>query len=206
MKNRKQLLLIFVKNPELGKVKTRLAASIGDQRALDVYQLLLSHTYQVAKDIQTDKRVCYSGFVQSDDLWSQGGFQKTLQTGKDLGIRMSQAFRAGFEEEYDSICIIGSDCIDLTVEILQSAFNELKKNDFVVGPAKDGGYYLLGMNFFAPKLFTNKEWSTESVCKSTLEDIDELRKKVHLLPVLSDVDNIEDLKRSNLLNKLYSKE
>ena len=138
MKN--QLLVLFCRNPELGKVKTRLAASIGDEKALAIYFLLANHTKQITAPLACDKILYYSDFVDSEDNWPATTFEKSLQQGADLGEKMMNVFRNGFERKYKSICIIGTDCFDLTSAILEEAFEKLETNDAVIGPAHDGGY------------------------------------------------------------------
>ncbi len=189
-----QLLLIFTKNPELGRVKTRLAKTIGDQKALEVYQYLLDHTRAITTQLkQVDKSVFYSKFVDDNDLWVATQYQKQVQTGEGLGERMSNAFAWGFGQSYQSIIIIGSDCIEITQAIIEEAFVALQTQDFVIGPAKDGGYYLLGMKAPYPEVFENKTWSTNSVFQSTLQDLQARSSQIHCLPELSDVDTVDDL-------------
>lgn len=189
-----QLLLIFTKNPELGRVKTRLAKTIGDQKALEVYQYLLDHTRAITTQLkQVDKAVFYSKFVDENDLWGATQYQKQVQTGEGLGERMSNAFSWGFGQSYQSIVIIGSDCIEITQAIIEEAFIALQTQDFVIGPAKDGGYYLLGMKASYPEVFENKTWSTNSVFQSTLQDLQVRSSQIHRLPELSDVDTVDDL-------------
>ena len=189
-----QLLLIFTKNPELGKVKTRLAKTIGDQKALEVYQYLLEHTQNITLDLSnTDKAVFYSKFVDTTDLWEAANYQKQVQQGEGLGERMNNAFVWGFDQRYRSIIIIGSDCIEITQAIVEEAFQALQTQDFVIGPAKDGGYYLLGMNALHSQVFENKTWSTASVFQDTVQDLKAISNKIHYLPQLSDVDTEEDL-------------
>ncbi|MEO1049050.1 MAG: TIGR04282 family arsenosugar biosynthesis glycosyltransferase [Bacteroidota bacterium] len=196
----KHLLIIFVKNPELGKVKTRLAATIGDEAALSIYHQLLEHTKRITQSLDVDKIVFYSGFVDDQDLWSPEKFQKAVQTGESLGDKMSNAFKAGFENGYESICIIGSDCYELSEEILASAFQALSGNhETVVGPAKDGGYYLLGMNKHHRALFENKAWSTDEVYPKTIADFESLGLSYSVLPTLSDIDQEKDLEGTDLL-------
>ncbi|HAS45392.1 MAG TPA: glycosyltransferase [Microscillaceae bacterium] len=189
-----QLLLIFTKNPELGKVKTRLAKTIGDQKALEVYQYLLGYTRDITLDLpNTDKAVFYSKFIDAADLWEATNYQKQVQQGEGLGERMSNAFAWGFDQKYQSIIIVGSDCIEITQAIITEAFQALQTQDFVIGPAKDGGYYLLGMNAFYPQVFENKTWSTASVFPDTIQDLKAKSNKIHYLPQLSDVDTEKDL-------------
>jgi len=118
-------------------------------------------------------------------------FDKRLQTGEDLGVRMANAFQEGFTSGFEKIIIIGSDMYDLDSETIESAFSSLSNNDFVLGPAQDGGYYLLGMNTFNPNLFQNKEWGTSTVLETTLKDLKE--ENVTLLDMRNDVDLYEDI-------------
>ena len=147
-----RLLMIFVKNLVPGMVKTRLAKDIGVTKALDVYSELVRFTHTVTRKIETDKTVYYSEYVETEDVWNEGDYNRTLQKGKDLGEKMSVAFDEAFDS-YHKVVIIGSDCYTLDAKIIQEAFEQLEENDVVVGPAKDGGYYLLGMRKFLPQLF-----------------------------------------------------
>ncbi|MDR9419835.1 TIGR04282 family arsenosugar biosynthesis glycosyltransferase [Gracilimonas sp.] len=189
-------LIVFVKNPEQGKVKTRLAASIGDEEALSVYKKLLAHTAAIAQEVNCDREVWYSRFIPENDMWRDEHFNKKTQVGDNLGSRMSKAFEKTFQsEQYNKAIIIGSDCAELTAEIIQEAFNKLSSTDFVIGPAVDGGYYLLGMKTFRPKVFEEIEWSTGSVFESTVQKIKEMGASYAELEKLNDVDTIEDWKK-----------
>lgn len=186
-------LIIFVKNPELGKVKTRLAATIGDEAALEVYLQLLEQTNRVTGVLPMEKVIYYSQRIDDYDLFQSHVYRKDVQEGDDLGDRMLNAFRKAFEDGHERVVIIGSDCYELTSEILLEAFSALDENDAVIGPAKDGGYYLLGMRSLHEAFFRNKKWSTENVILDTMLDIQQLSLSYHLLPTLSDVDHEEDL-------------
>jgi hypothetical protein len=190
-KDHKNLLLIFTRNPELGKCKTRLAASVGDKTALAIYIFLLEHTVSVTKDLKVSKKVYYSEAIREGDLWDPQIYQKEVQQGIDLGERMANAFKAGFKAGYKRIAIIGSDLYDLGTEDLANAFKMLQTNDFVLGPAIDGGYYLLGMTHFVPTIFKNKVWGTSTVLKDTLAELK--NKNVYLLETKNDVDVLEDI-------------
>lgn len=185
--------MLFVRNPELGKVKTRLAASVGPEKALEVYLHLLQHTKLVTQNLSVDKLVYYTNEVNQDDLWPNDKYEKRIQPAGDLGEKMQAAFAAAFLEGYTSVVIVGSDCLQLTQEIIADAFKKLETHEVVVGPALDGGYYLLGMNCLYPQLFQNKRWSTEHVFQETLQDLQHLHIHYALLPRLSDVDHLEDL-------------
>jgi hypothetical protein len=187
----KNLLLVFTRNPALGKVKTRLAKTVGDTTALEIYTFLLERTRDIAMKVAADKAVYYSVKIRKNDIWDATIFQKHQQVGEDLGIRMLHAFKNGFEAGYEKVLIIGSDLYDLTADTIANAFLALDKNDLVIGPAEDGGYYLLGMNSLEEKVFKNKDWGTATVRKDTLEDLKD--KKVFLLAPLNDVDIFEDI-------------
>ncbi|GAB3532326.1 TIGR04282 family arsenosugar biosynthesis glycosyltransferase [Pontibacter brevis] len=189
----KKLLMLFVRNPELGKVKTRLAAAVGEEKALDIYLQLLRHTCQVTKGLPVQKLVYYSNAVDTNDLWPNEHYQKQVQPQGDLGEKMEGAFAAAFAEGYTAVVIIGSDCLQLTADIVLQAYRQLEQHDVVIGPALDGGYYLLGMNRLYPELFRNKRWSTRHVFPDTLQDVERLQLSHALLPSLSDVDYVEDL-------------
>ncbi len=189
----KNLLMLFVRNPELGKVKTRLAASVGPEEALAIYMHLLQHTKQITENLPMDKLVYYSNDVDQNDLWPNDKYKKQLQPAGDLGTKMETAFKNAFMDGYSSVVIIGSDCHQLTPAIIVKAFEELKTHEVVIGPALDGGYYLLGMNKLYSELFSNKRWSTEHVFPDTILDLEKLHLSHKVLPELSDVDYIEDL-------------
>lgn len=190
-KHNKNLLLIFTRNPELGKAKTRLAKTVGDETALEIYKFLLDRTQEISAKVKADKAVYYSVKIRENDIWDNKIFQKHQQKGEDLGIRMLNAFKNGFDAGYKKVMIIGSDLYDLTPKIIDNAFVKLNTNDVVIGPAKDGGYYLLGMNILQENIFKNKDWGTSSVRKDTLQDLQD--KKVLLLEELNDIDVFEDI-------------
>ncbi|MEM7380204.1 MAG: TIGR04282 family arsenosugar biosynthesis glycosyltransferase [Bacteroidota bacterium] len=188
----KDLLLIFTRNPQLGKVKTRLAATVGDQTALEIYKFLLQHTFTITKELQVAKEVHYSEKIADNDIWDKSLFTKKVQLGADLGKRMHHAFQSGFESGFERVMIIGSDMYDLSQEDLENAFALLKEYDYVLGPALDGGYYLFGMRIFTPEVFHNKAWGSESVLSDTLKELE--GKKVKLLEARNDIDVFEDIK------------
>lgn len=189
----KSLLIIFYRNPQAGKVKTRLAATVGDQRALEIFRKLSLQTKMITESLQAEKIVFYSDSIDLMDIWSNARYLKALQHGEDLGEKMKHAFEAAFETGYSSVCIIGTDCYELTSEIIERGFEALRSADVVIGPARDGGYYLLGMNSLHPEVFQGKEWSTDTVFRETIRDFDQLGLKYAILQVLRDVDTQDDL-------------
>ncbi len=186
-------LIIFIKNPVLGKVKTRLAATIGDVAALEVYKKLLTHTQKISLVINADKFLFYADFLQKEDEWPNDQFIKQLQKGNDLGERMYNAFVSTFLNKYKKAIIIGSDCIDLSAAVIEDAYLLLDDRDVVIGPAKDGGYYLLGMKKLHQCLFNNISWSTSQVLEQTLATCKSQHLNYTLLPTLSDIDTENDL-------------
>lgn len=185
-------LLIFIKNPELGKAKTRLAQTVGPERALKIYCALLGHTCQLTQAVDAQRMLFYSSFIDEKDNWPNQDFSKYLQVSGGLGDRMTAAFQQAFEENGGPVLIIGSDCAQLTPAIVEQGIQLLETNDFVIGPAEDGGYYLLGMKKFYPEVFQNVAWSTETVLPQTLDIISSNTWSHALLPVLSDIDYEED--------------
>lgn len=184
-------LIIFAKNMVKGKVKTRLAATIGDEAAMQVYQKLVAYTAGVTSRLPCHKYVYFDAFIQEEELWKN--YFKKLQQGYTLGDKMNNALQACFQNNYKSVVIIGTDCPQLTNSILSSAFNELNNYDVVLGPAADGGYYLIGMKEMHSQLFTNMQWSTANVCNETINRCKSLSLTYKLLPVLHDVDEEKDL-------------
>ena len=166
---------------------------MGEERALAIYFVLSSHTRSTASSIDCDRVVYYSDYVDREDNWSNEEYLKNLQEGDELGRKMMHAFEWGFRQHYKRVCIIGTDCMELTPAILKDAFETLARKDVVIGPAVDGGYYLLGMNQFIPQLFINKKWSTETVYNDTVQDLKRLRYTYGLLPTLRDIDHETDL-------------
>jgi rSAM/selenodomain-associated transferase 1 len=199
--DQKNLLLIFTRNPELGKVKTRLAKDLGDQTALDIYKFLLDHTVSITESLPITKEVYYSEKIHENDIWDASIYNKRQQVGLGLGERMEHAFAAGFKNGYSNIIIIGSDMYDITSEDLMEAFKKLDNNDFVIGPAEDGGYYLLGMSKLKPALFANKDWGTNTVLKNTLQDLDKENKV--LLEAKNDVDYFSDIKEHSAFQQFF---
>ena len=185
-------LIIFTRNPELGVGKRRLAATVGDPAAFEIYKFLLNHTREITKNLDVTKQVWYSERVHKNDAWDNSIYDKYVQEGDDLGIRMKIAFLEAFTT-YDHVIIIGSDMHDMSQANLENAFEQLKSHDAVIGPAVDGGYYLLG---FTEKLiggvFENKEWGTETVLEKTLENLKNVNCAV--LEERNDVDYYEDIK------------
>ena len=187
----KEALIIFIRNPVLGKVKTRLAATIGNERALAVYTFLLAHTKSITENLPFSKYVFYSDEINTDDLWN--GYQKKLQCGNNLGERMQHAFKYLFKAGYQHIGIIGSDCYALDERVIMEGFKQMETNEVTIGPATDGGYYFLGMEGSFKNLFQQISWGSSNVFETTLEAVKSQQLSFHLLPMLQDVDEEKDI-------------
>lgn len=184
-------IIVFQKNPVAGKVKTRLAATMGNVRALEIYEELVGHTHSVLE--QLDEADVYIYMSDSDDVYHfNPSFQVKLQKGEDLGSRMKQAFEATFQLGYKKVFIIGTDCPGINQKILNQGIQSLSEKQVVIGPAKDGGYYLLGMNACYPYLFENISWSTSEVLNQTIQCIIDNNLSHCLLKKLRDIDTEED--------------
>lgn len=182
----------------MGKVKTRLAATVGKEKALEIYHLLLRHTFDITCNLPVSRYIFYEDFINEDDMWVKELYSSELQQGFDLGDRMNNAFEKVFSKGHTKVIIVGSDCFELSADHIAQAFDELDKNDAVIGPAVDGGYYLLGIKKLAPEIFLNIKWSTNSVFRNTLEKLSMLSYKCAVLQELTDVDEASDLDNRKL--------
>lgn len=187
------LLIIFAENPEFGKVKKRLAKTVGDELALEIHIRLIGHTFMATKGLPCDKAVFYSNFVSETDIWERGGYEQHLQKGLDMGENLMNAFKIGFKRRYKKVVIIRSDCAGLRKTIVRKAFAVLDENEVVIGPATNGGYYLMGMKIVHTDLFKNKEWNTENVLLDTLIDLKKKNLTFKLLKTLTVVEEEKDL-------------
>jgi len=190
----KQLVIVFVKNIKLGKVKTRLAKTIGNEAAFHVYKELVAVTKNAIETVSSDKRIYFSEAVV-ETKWPN--LFKATQSGDTLGDRMKNAFKKGFEDGYESIVLIGSDLPDISAKHITNGLDALKNTEVVFGPAEDGGYYLIGLSKMHDFIFDNKPWSQPSLLKETLAELQKHTIPFTKLAVLNDIDTYEDLVASN---------
>lgn len=194
-------LLLFVKNPQLGHVKTRLAATLGPEKALEVYRYLMHHTREVTLQVPVHRWLFYSKEVFWEDDWSNDEFQKWVQDpSPDLGQKMFSAFSMAQQKGLQKVMILGSDCFQITPELLKNAFEQLDSHPVVLGPATDGGYYGLGVNFalgvthdHLSTIFLDKTWSHADVAHEARAAFQTCGLRHVELPTLSDVDVEEDI-------------
>lgn len=196
-------LIIFIKNPLPGKVKTRLASTVGEANALHIYKQLLKHTQKMSLAVNAERFLFYDECIDRGDEWENEYFSKQLQKGNDLGEKMNNAFGLVLSK-FKNAVIIGSDCFDLTASVINEAFQLLENNDVVVGPATDGGYYLLGMKEMHSSIFKNISWSTAQVLNQTIAICKKQKLAYCLLPTLSDIyveDDLNSEQKKYLLKK-----
>ncbi|WP_203255900.1 TIGR04282 family arsenosugar biosynthesis glycosyltransferase [Hyunsoonleella ulvae] len=186
----KALIIVFVKNIKLGTVKTRLAKTIGNHAAFEVYKELVGITEKATSHIAVDKRIYFSDVV-IDSKWE--GFKKFVQEGEDLGIRMKNAFTKGFEDGYNRIVLIGSDLPDINALHIEKGLDALNDTDTVFGPAVDGGYYLVGLSKLHDCIFNNKPWSKPDLFENTIKELQSKNINYSILETLNDIDTFEDL-------------
>lgn len=189
----KEALIIFMKKPVPGRVKTRLAKTIGHDAAVEIYKQLLAKTKAEVAQLSSAIFVFYHPEVPEYDMWNGVATHKELQSAGDLGVKMKNAFQHVFANGFQKAVIIGTDCFELSAHHIEQAFDALSGHDVVIGPSNDGGYYLLGMNALITELFEYKQWSTPQVYDQTLIDFHRLDKTYKSLPVLVDIDEWEDL-------------
>jgi uncharacterized protein len=186
-------LIIFVKAPRPGEVKTRLAKALGKDGACAAYRKLVETLLSNLKKV-SEVELCYSPADAQSEIepWLRSGWQAVPQTEGNLGARLSAAFARSFASGPERVVIIGSDCPYVTRKDIDEAFENLASRDLVVGPATDGGYWLIGLRQPQPTLFERIPWSSENVLAETLSRARSLGLKMHLLRLLSDVDTPQD--------------
>ncbi|HEU4884842.1 MAG TPA: TIGR04282 family arsenosugar biosynthesis glycosyltransferase [Longimicrobium sp.] len=194
----RRALLVFVRAPRPGRVKTRLAAAIGDPAALRVYRRLAEHTLAEARALAADGvdiRIHYAPADAGDAVraWLDTGPLYLPQADGDLGARMKDAFARAFADGAERVVIVGSDLPEVSASLLRRAFELLEANPAVIGPARDGGYYLLGLRGLVDGIFDGMEWSTPRVLRTTLERFSAAGVQPAALEVLADVDTVDDL-------------
>ena len=189
----REAVLVFEKNAILGQVKTRLASGMGELPALEIYKHLVLLTYSALEEVPVPVWTYFSDYIQEP---THPSVEKSfVQEGQDLGERMANAFARSFELGMDKVVLIGTDCPTLQSNHLNQAFEALTHSNLVVGPATDGGYYLIGMKRRADYLFEGINWSTAEVLSQTLAVATAHGLHFTLLDELSDIDTQEDWER-----------
>lgn len=192
-----EALIIFAKNPVWGNTKTRIGNRLGHEVALAVYNRLIHRVQEVTGSLPYRKMVFYSDFIDAKDSWDNRHYLKQQQHGHNLGSRMAHALAYALSSHRKAV-LIGTDIYELDADIIGEGFEALNRSDVVLGPAHDGGYYLIGMKKAEDALFALKQWSTPTVLEETLKIVRDRGLSYHLLPVLNDIDEPEDLLGTDL--------
>ncbi|MFW9850570.1 MAG: TIGR04282 family arsenosugar biosynthesis glycosyltransferase [Candidatus Thorarchaeota archaeon] len=192
-------LFIMMKYPEVGNVKSRLAESVGDKVATNLYRAFIHDTLTTVRSLNVPFHIAVypPDALEKFSHWLGLSYEFFRQEGKNLGERLQNGFALMFKNDYREVIAIGSDSPDLPPEILQDAITSLQTNKVVIGPAKDGGYYLLGFShdFFVPDAFSDVSWGTETVFQETLDRIRSVTNQVRVLPEWMDIDTKNDLRQ-----------
>lgn len=188
----------MMKYPDPGKVKMRLAQSIGEEAATDLYRAFIQDTITTVQSLDIPYHIAVHPPDSQYQFSQWFGLPNRIfrQIGMNLGERLQNCFETMFKKKYQQVIAIASDSPDLPVEILQEAVSSLQTNDVVIGPASDGGYYLIGFSHesFTPEVFVDISWSTETVLRETLERIKEKKRRVQILSEWGDIDTKKDLR------------
>jgi uncharacterized protein len=192
-------LIVFTRYPTVGQAKTRLIPALGAAGAVELHRQMTAHTLAQVRELQQHQSLTVTIYCagQQDQskivAWLGAEWQYQQQVVGDLGVRMATAFADRLQSGMQKVVIIGTDCPGLTAEIIQNAFEQLSDHELVLGPAIDGGYYLIGLRSIRPELFRDIPWSTDAVLAKTMEIAQQLHLSTALLPSLVDVDRPADL-------------
>ena len=201
----KNCVLLFVKYPAAGRVKTRLAEQLGQDAAADLYKNFVTDILETLHRLEVNFKIVFDPPHSKDRFqqWLGKGYWYAPQIGRDLGQKMKNAFLQAFDEGFNNTVIIGSDSPDLPGEYLNLALMALDTNDVIIGPSSDGGYYLIGFarDAFLPEAFDRISWSSDSVFEQTVSTLAKHKRKIYLLPQWHDVDTLSDLKSLLMRNK-----
>lgn len=188
-------IIIMAKVPEPGKVKTRLQPFLTPEQSAEFAQCLLQDTINKAKSLQNNLIIAYSPLERRDFFDDFHNLKLVAQTGNDLGERMFNAFEFAFDNDSDSLVMIGTDSPTFPTEFIKKAFEHLAKNDAVLGKTEDGGFYLIGLRRLDKRIFENVEWSSEMTFLQTKRNLGKIDFSLAELPIWYDVDEPKDLKR-----------
>jgi rSAM/selenodomain-associated transferase 1 len=190
-------LIILVKYPRKGQVKTRLGSGIGFENARQLYSCFVLDTLEAISSTKNAVRIAYDPpeAARSVEEWLGPDYGYFPQEGEDFGMRLQDAFRKTFAEGFENAVLIATDCPDIKMETIDEGFRRLKWTDSVIGPSPDGGYYLIGFKAqsFVPAAFENIPWGTADVCNKTLSTLKQAGLHPHILPQWRDIDTAADL-------------
>ena len=196
--NKDTAIIVFTRFPVEGKVKTRLAKNMGNKFAVSFFRVCAEHIFRQLLKVKETGPELFLFCSEENEIeqvmkWAGNNFKYYSQQGSDLGIKMFNAFNTVFKKGYKKVIIIGTDSPDVSMNIIQSAISALDNFSVVIGPANDGGYYLLGFKSKLIDLFSGIEWSTNSVLDNTIEKLKDSKVNYFMLDELTDIDTLEDL-------------
>ncbi|MFM7382251.1 MAG: TIGR04282 family arsenosugar biosynthesis glycosyltransferase [Microcystaceae cyanobacterium] len=198
-------LIIFTRYPEVGKTKTRLIPLLGAEGAAQLQQKLTEQTLSLGRSLLAQGITLRVYFTGGNSFLMQQWLGEDLdywpQSGEDLGQRMGQAFVESFAQGAKQVVLIGTDCPGLTPSLMNQAFKQLTPREIVLGPAEDGGYYLIGLSHFLPALFQGIDWGSDRVLRQTQAIIQHQHYTVDYLPQLFDLDRPADWRKWLSLNQ-----
>lgn len=194
----KNCLIVFVRYPKANQVKTRLIPALGAERAAFLYQQMAEHTLAQVRKLNVLEPLSVQiwftgGSIAQMKTWLGDDLDYQTQPEGDLGDRLSQAFQTAFNQGHQLVVAIGTDCPSLSASILDQGFRTLKHHRLILGPATDGGYYLIGMQQLYPEVFNGISWGTFEVLNQTVNIAEELGLEIAYLPTLTDIDTPKDL-------------
>jgi len=194
-----ELLAVFARTPELGKVKTRLSPPLSPAQVLALHRAFVEDTLAHMDRLERpglEKHLLLTHPLTDDsDLSVPEGWQTSFQIEGDLGARMGKLFQTSFARSVSRVIIVGTDSPTLPLAVVEEAFNELQHGQVVLGPAEDGGYYLIGCTSWHPELFSEIDWGTSAVLEQTLERIASVDVPLKTLIPWYDVDRSDDLEK-----------
>ena len=202
LKSMNNNILLFVKYPKNGRVKTRLAKSIGDTAAVSMYKSFVEDILSSLKGINAHIWICYHPENTRDDMavWLGSRYDYVLQKGENLGKRIQHCFNISINNGFDKTIVLASDIPEISEKIINKAFEMLENNDTVIGPTYDGGYYLIGFNkkYYTSKIFDEISWGNSSVFEETLEKIVAYKLRYSVLDKIDDMDTIDDIRKFSI--------
>jgi len=197
-------VLIFIKYPFIGRVKSRLSLKFGKNFTIALYQKFVEDLLEMLKRTKYTILICYYPPENLIDFksWLGNDYEFIPQKGNDLGERLKNCFIEGFELGYNNLIVIGSDSPGLPEKIINESIEKLNDFDTVIGPCEDGGYYLIGFTTysFSSKIFEGITWSTSSVFEDTIDKLKSVSNDFFILEKLSDIDTKDDLKQFYMKN------
>ena len=187
-------LILFAKSPQQGKVKTRLEADLGKAATLQFYLSLLQKQVSLVESCSFATHSLWVDGQDQHQVFGSLAGKGHQQQGCNLGERMENALKSELLQ-FERVVLIGVDCPEMNISYIRSAFQSLKEKDVVLGPARDGGYVMIGFKNNVADIFDDIPWGTDQVLDSTLNKIEHLKLECCLLETLDDIDTVEDLEK-----------